>query len=150
MKLITLTQRRLAIVDDEDFDWLNQWKWYCSTKGYAARNLRLGVNKRTLILMHRVILKRMGKSFVGSVVSDHIDMNKLDNRRKNLRVVTPTNSNINRKMPKSKSGFLGVYESGCGDWRVHIKRNAKVNYIGTFKTKEEAVNARKFALDKLL
>jgi hypothetical protein len=80
MREIFLTQDKIALVDDEDFEYLNQWKW-CANKGsntfYAMRSGG--------IMMHRVLLNL---SFGDKRVVDHIDRNGLNNQRKNIRVVT--------------------------------------------------------------
>ena len=71
MKKIPLTQKQFALVDDENFKWLNQWKWYFSN-GYAMRGFRKN-GKIIRLLMHREILKTpKGKD------TDHINSNKLD------------------------------------------------------------------------
>lgn len=87
-KQILLTQDKFAIVDDEDFEYLNQWKWKLSTNGYAIRcpsngKTEDGRYKYTTIRMHRVIMK---PSF--GFETDHINFDRLDNRRSNLRNVT--------------------------------------------------------------
>ena len=76
MKKIKLTQGKYAIVDDEDFAYLNQWRWY------YHNNYAVHTNKnKSRIYMHRFILNTPKKMF-----SDHINGNGLDNRRSNLRI----------------------------------------------------------------
>ena len=96
--LIKLTQNRFAIVDSQDFDYLNQFKWQFHSRGYASRCIRAKENWkiRKQIFMHKVILARMGLKVNRNLVPDHINRNKLDNRRENLRILTPTQSNYNR------------------------------------------------------
>ncbi len=95
--------------------------------------------------MHRVILKSSGARFNG-LVSDHINRNKLDNRRINLRVVTPHESNLNRcKLQKNnRSGFSGVH-CDRGRWAAKLDIKGKRIYLGWFKEKMDAVEARKEA-----
>jgi len=71
MKRIKLTQEKVALVDDADFEFLNQWKWFYHQTGYAKSCHRY---------MHRLINKTP-KGFH----TDHINRNKLDNRKSNLR-----------------------------------------------------------------
>lgn len=102
MKKIKLTQGKYAIVDDEDFEWLNQWKWcYCK---YVIRDIILN-KKNKRIYMHRLIMNTPEK-----MQTDHINGNKLDNRRNNLRICTQSQNNMNRKISKlNTSGYRGIY-----------------------------------------
>src|SRR4051794_23713163 len=85
------------LVDDGDFAWLNQWKWSIS-RGYAVRRAT-GENVR----MHRLILGlKLGE------YTDHVNGNRLDNRRSNLRKATMAQNNQNRASRGSKSGYRGV------------------------------------------
>ena len=90
MKHIQLTQDQFAIVDDEDFEWLSQVKWFawwnrCTRSFYAGRQIRLPNGKQTMVQMHRAILgvRRGDKQQV-----DHVNHGTLDNRRANIRIVT--------------------------------------------------------------
>jgi hypothetical protein len=96
--LISLTQGKSTKVSPEDFEYLNQFKWHYHSKGYATRCIREKNNwkKRKQILMHRIILARMGIKVPKYFVADHKNRNKLDNRRSNLRILTSTQSNFNR------------------------------------------------------
>jgi len=96
MKEIKLTQGKFAIVDDADYNWLNQWKWYakiCSNgkRIYVARFQRIN-GKPTTIYMHRIITNCPEDKEV-----DHINGDSLDNRRKNLRIVTRSENSNNRR-----------------------------------------------------
>jgi len=98
MRTIKLTQGKFAIVDDCDFEWLNQWKWHYSA-GYVVSKMG-GKN----IYLHRFILQTPPK-----MDTDHINHNKLDNRRKNLRVATRSQNKQNTLISRAnKSGFKGV------------------------------------------
>lgn len=131
-KKISLTQGKFTIVDDCDYDYLMQWKWYYRN-GYAVRK----ESKRT-IHMHRVILERMDfKDFI----SDHINRDKLDNCRCNLRPATNSQNRCNRNKPKNNtSGYIGVcwYRE---KWHVSIQTNGKRIYLGCYVDKEEAALA---------
>ena len=135
-KLISLTQGKFAIVDDADYEWLNQWKWGISSTGYAKRGIRKG-KKTITIFLHRLLAKTPKGKF-----TDHINRNRLDNRRENLRVCTTFESNQNRGFNSSntsgyKGVFLGSYSKLKKKWRVDIQQKT----IGYFKTKEEAAIA---------
>lgn len=103
MKIISLTRGKFAIVDDEDYEWLNQWKWYCDGDGYAVRNPGPRRN-RTRIYMHRLINKTPDE-----LQTDHINRDRLDNRKANLRNATRQQNNRNKvSAPGSSSRFKGV------------------------------------------
>jgi hypothetical protein len=140
MKTIKLTQGKEAIVDDEDFEWLNQWKWcyHRTCGGYATRNDRTVYPKKT-ISMHRFI---MGVTDTNLEV-DHRDQNKMDCRRKNLRIVSHKENRRNTgKRKNNKSGYRGVqWHTKNKTWTSYIRVDKKAIHLGTFPTKEEAARA---------
>lgn len=145
MKEIQLTQGQVALVDDEDFEWLNQWKWQAAWQKniqsyYAVRTTRL-LGFRKTIMMHREIMKTPD-----GLQCDHISHNTLDNRKCQLRNCTRGENQRNRKgaTAKSKSGILGVYLIR-GRYEAGIKRNNKYIRLGSFKNIEDAIEARKKA-----
>lgn len=113
---IPLTRGRAALVDAEDYDFLMQWKW-CVITGYAVRTTtRAGGAKPKTILMHRVIVAPPEGFFV-----DHINCNRLDNRRANLRICTPEENTLNRSPRIRKAerasqfkGFAGARDTANG------------------------------------
>jgi hypothetical protein len=144
MKTIPLSKGKFAIVDDEDFKWLNQWNWQLSWNGYAIRqqHIRLGVNKYShkCVRMHRLI----NRTPIGGI-TDHINRNKLDNRKANLRNANKSLNSINRdKQPNNKSGTRGVYWDKFNDkWRAELKINGVKKSLGRFLDKDDAILARK-------
>lgn len=149
MKNINLTQNKVSLVDDDDFDWLNQWKWGFNKKGYAQRTKRYGLrkdNKHKLFQMHREIMKRHNFNLENLEI-DHINHNGLDNRKSNLRVVDRATNAKNRKLnSNSKSGIKGV--SFCrrlNKWQAEIQIDNKQIYLGVWKSKLGALLARKLA-----
>lgn len=139
MKKIKLTQGKFAVVDDDDFAVLNQHNWYYTPIGYAARNIP-GGKYRTILYMHKVISGNLGKS-----ITDHINMNKLDNRKSNLRVATTTQNVLNRGLQKNNtSGCKGVsWHKKLKLWRVRVKLNGVEKSCGYFKDLESAIKRRK-------
>jgi len=90
------------------------------------------------IWIHRKIMNPYSTEFV-----DHIDWNKLDNRKSNLRICTKTENNINIKKRKNNtSGYTGVKRSINGKWKSQISYNNNRMHLGTFDTLEEAVEVR--------
>lgn len=137
MKKIPLTQGKFAIVDDEDFEFLSQWNWYY-LNGYAVRSF-----KGSKILMHRVINKTPDY-----LQTDHINRNRLDNRKINLRNATVSENQTNRLSLYNTTGYRGVFRGKGGAWRVRIQvKGEKIN-IGSFKSiKEAAIAYNKKALE---
>lgn len=140
MKYIKLTQGKRAIVDDEDFEWLSQWKWHYNTSGGASRT-RLASDKSdtSRIQMHREIMKTPK-----GMDTDHINHNRLDNRKSNLRICTHAENLVNRgKTRANKSGYVGVYwHSRDKHWRAQVQEHSNVIFLGSFKKIEDAVEAR--------
>ena len=134
-KHIELTQGKVAIVDDADFDWLNKWKWHAhkSKNNWYAEREELG---RT-IKMHRAIVGTMNDQV------DHINNNGLDNRRSNIRTCSTSENQMNRAKPRNNtSGYKGVdFRKDKKRFRALIQVGKKQIYLGLFKTKEEAAKA---------
>lgn len=109
MKSIQLTHGQVTLVDDADFEWLNQWTWHAhiakgSAKYYACRFPSRKLGPRKMIHMAALI---MGES-VG--LPDHINGNGLDNQRHNLRLATHSQNGMNSKVASNNtSGFKGVH-----------------------------------------
>jgi hypothetical protein len=126
---IPLTQGKFTIVDVVDYDFLMQWKWYCINVGYAARATS---RPRKVILMHRVI-----NNTPNNLLTDHINGNKLDNRRCNLRNCTSTQNVKNRGKTKFNrtSNYKGVqWRTHANKWCATIMDNYKSLYLGYFNT----------------
>lgn len=145
MKEIKLTQGKVALVNDEDYEWLNQWKWLAhKVRGiyYAKRNIWIN-NKRKLVGMHRIIMDTLENMEV-----DHKDHDTLNNQRHNLRNCFHKQNLRNQKPNKqSTSQYLGVYSNG-GKFIAKIGVNGKSIYLGTKETLEQAVILRDGAAKK--
>jgi len=134
IRYIPLTKGLYAIVDAADYEWLSKYKWFTHGRGKkacAARN-----EKRRTITMHREIMQPPPGMFV-----DHINHNRKDNRRCNLRNCTPPQNVRNRRVCGSKSGFIGVYAHGR-KWKVVVTCNGKRYRLCGFTDKIEAALAR--------
>ena len=133
MKQIKLTQGYYVKVDDEDYEWLNEFKWcvkIISTNiRYAQRTIRKNNGSYTTLSMHRLIVGLTNPK----IFTDHIDGNGLNNQRSNLRVCTPKQNQRNRKSCiNSSSKYLRVYKNKYGKYIVNIKYDNKQIYLGTF------------------
>lgn len=142
MSEVPLTQGYVALVDDEDFEELNRWKWqaHLASHGvYAKRSVTLTGGRKTNIFMHRQIL---GLTDSTSLFGDHINGDTLDNRRSNLREATPRQSVWNRsKYKNSASSYKGVQWNGAS-WTAKIKDNdGAAIFLGAFDKEEDAAKA---------
>lgn len=149
MKKIPLAAKRkcknsgksFALVDDELYDELNKYHWSISSNGYAQRRVKIG-NRTSIIPMHRQI---MGLTFGNKQCVDHINGDRLDNRKSNLRLCTRTENNHNMKLSsRNKSGAKGVYKYK-NRFRVSIMVNGKNIYLGTFPNTPEGFAQAKTA-----
>lgn len=136
MKRIRLTSGRYTIVDDCDFELLSGLTWGEHIEGYASHKETEGKS----VMMHRLILGApKGKDV------DHINRNRLDNRRSNLRLCTKAENQMNRPKPNTAnptSKFKGVFwRSQNKKWQASVSRNKKVIYLGLFDSQEEAARA---------
>jgi hypothetical protein len=131
---IPLTQGKVALVDDADYQWLMQWKWYFLARkigGYAVRQVR-GPHGQILTYMHRVIVTPPAGLQV-----DHIDGNKLNNVRSNLRIATQSQNCANKPAKEGiTSGYKGVMWTGT-KWGASIRGK----WLGSFAAPEEAAIA---------
>ena len=154
--VIQLTQGHVAIIDIADAD-LADLKWQAlETRDgtcYAKRGARNpSVNKQYTEYLHRVILERkLGRSLEKGEFCDHDNRNKLDNRRKNLRLATPSQNSMNStKKANNTSGYKGVsWNVQKKKWSAIVSKNGKHEYVAFFNTPEEAHEAYRAAAQKL-
>lgn len=93
MREVILSQCKIALIDDEDFEAINEFKWYANKHRntyYALRHLPINSSKK-LCYMHRVIMKSPTRKQI-----DHIDGNGLNNQKSNLRICTGSQNQQNR------------------------------------------------------
>lgn len=139
-KEIPLTQGKVVLVDDEDYDWLSRFKWYYSAVGYACRSTWDG-EKRGREYMHRAI---MGDP---DGIVDHINRDTLCNTRANLRVTDRSGNGLNGNPKKNnKTGVIGVsFDPRRKKWSARIQIARRTIHLGRFATFEAAVQARQRA-----
>jgi len=140
---IPLTQGQYAIVDPEDYEPLNKYKWHAKkfkNTYYAARSKRIGKNKWRSIQMHREIINPPDHLLV-----DHINHNGLDNRKANLRTATYEQNCRNRiyaNTKNSSSKYKGVtWHKHTKKWYVRIRHNNKRKTVGLFQNEIDAARA---------
>lgn len=90
--------------------------------------------RKTVTLVHRWVL---GLQHGDRRIGDHINGNKLDNRRSNLRIVDASGSSQNVS-GRGRSRFRGVYPQRSGRWQARVKFQGETHYLGTYATEEEA------------
>lgn len=144
VRQIPLSQGRVALVDESDYERASKFSWYADKsvdgkRWYARRNLfNEKTGKRTTQLLHKFIIGSCGKMDI-----DHRDGDGLNCQRSNLRVATRSQNNFNSgKNINNKSGFKGVhFNKANNNWRAQIKVNGKRIHIGCFCSAEEAAKA---------
>jgi len=143
MKKINLSGKHKlqAIVDNDDYEYLSFFDWYAietNGKFYAVRS-----EKRSIIFMHRVIMKTPEK-----LVVDHKDGNGLNNQKSNIRNCTIQQNCMNRSLRSdSKTGYKGVSKTKRG-WKARVFHGKKTIYNKTFNNIEDAIKAYKEAAKK--
>ena len=137
---ISLTQKQMALIDDEDFVYISPYKWHVNRSHnknvfYAASTIRRRDGKQTLLLMHRLIMNAK----IGEIV-DHINHDTLNNQKSNLRICTNSENRKNSNTRcDSVSGIKGIYwDKRRNKWQSHIKINGKHKHLGFFERQEDA------------
>jgi glucosamine 6-phosphate synthetase-like amidotransferase/phosphosugar isomerase protein len=130
MKKIPLTKNAFALIDDEDFDRISKFKWQLAVTGYAVRNEYQGTSqgkrKTKQYFMHREIMETPK-----GMTTDHINHNKIDNQKLNLRICTKAQNNANR------TGRGVSWDKRTKKWRARVGRK----WIGRYKELDDALMA---------
>lgn len=133
MKTIPLTRGYFTIIDDEDYERVNQFKWSVSFSDgipYARYSYQRD-GKACKVSLHHLIVGKKPRTH-----TDHINGNTLDNRRGNLRICTPQENIWNSRRNPGTSGYIGVSPAQRpGYWRVQIVVNRKRKSLGSFPDK---------------
>lgn len=144
IRLIPLTQGKVAVVDAADYDRLSQYKWYANkkTSGYYAATRK---NSKVLY-MHREIMKYTLNpepcTLNPNLFIDHIDRNPLNNRRSNLRFCTPRQNCFNQRPKLGTSKYKGVcWHKKQKAWAAIIEMNGKATHLGFFRSESDAAKA---------
>ena len=134
-----------TLVDDIDYEYLIQWKWSLSSKGYAVRGKRINGESK-LIIMHRVILERkLGHDDFEQV--HHRNWNKIDNRRDNLQAVTNAQNQWSRGKQKIIHQAIRAFFKQEINGVLQYKCTKKQRILATFMVKlwlqENMINMQK-------
>lgn len=140
MKEIRLTNsNKTVLVDDEDYESLSQRNWQIDKDGYAYSVVTLSPYKHKNKTMHRILTNARKNQLV-----DHINRNKLDNRRENLRLCNRSGNvtNVGKRSDGIYSKFKGVtIHSKSKKWWAKIQSKGKRHSLGFFDTEIEAAKA---------
>lgn len=135
--------RAYALIDAADADWVNQWRWSRNAFGYAVRGARIDGHSY-LFFLHRQLL---GLAHRDGLDGDHINRDRLDNRRNNLRILTRAQ---NLQNVPSRTGTTSVHRGvswdktrGC--WRATIQVGGKWKQLGRYPTEEAAADVARAA-----
>jgi hypothetical protein len=142
----------VALVSDEDYDYLAQFTWHRMATGYAGSTMghdprRKGESHPGPATMHRVILAHWLGNIPSGYECDHADRNRLNNTRDNLRLCTKAQNmaNIPRSGYRGSSKYKGVARDKrlnlSKPWKAQISINNRTKYLGSFSTEEEAARA---------
>jgi hypothetical protein len=142
MRRIELTQGRYTLVDNTDYEWLMGWTWSYAKVGYAAA---WDASTKKVIYLHR-LLNETPRGYS----TDHINGDKLDNRRNNLRTCTQSQNTANRGLLKNNhSGYKGVHKrKDRNKWMAYIDIDNGRKYLGNFDNLEDAIKAHKTAFNE--
>jgi hypothetical protein len=137
MREILLRNGGVVIVDDADYEPMSRFSWNLSSGGYAQHCLCDGPVRLTLLMNRLIVQPDEGLEV------DHINRNRLDNRRCNLRAVThAVNTKNNSLSKRNKSGFRGVsLDKPSGRWKASISKGGKQFHLGYFDNKADAARA---------
>lgn len=137
MKTIPLTRGKIAVVDDSDWEWLKEYKWYCGKTKKGKLYARAKINGKE-VSMHRLIMDAPK-----GVTVDHVSGITLDNRRSNLRLCSQADNNRNavKHNFNTSSMYKGVRKHACGKWHSRIQVNDKTISLGLFDSEIEAAEA---------
>lgn len=150
--VIPLGNNLIAWISPEDEE-LCMLSWQARSGGpkktyyYAVNRVHVGKNQKTETFLHNMVWERMmGEPVPAGYLVDHINRDKLDNRRINLRLATRTQNEANKakRVSKSSSRYKGVHFSKGTlkkPWRVTITKEKKTKNLGYFATEEEAAQA---------
>lgn len=141
--------RAYALVDPEDFDWLSRWRWSLSTEGYAVRGEYGSGGRDVTVRMHRNIL---GLARGDPREGDHVNRDRLDNRRSNLRIVDRRLQKHNVSSHRGgTSRFRGVWwDSRERKWFAEAHVDGRKVLLGRYQDERQAADvARRFRLEHM-
>ena len=131
----------ITLFDIDDYEILSKFAWHLSSTGYAIAKTKGSYKERKTITMHSFLIENPA----GFIV-DHINRNRLDNRKKNLRSCIHAENMLNIGKKKSKTGgrqskYRGVSWSATRDrWQVVVRTGGKLKHLGVFRDEQDAAD----------
>lgn len=142
--------RASALIEAADADFINQWMWHLA-RGYAVRAEKFGALGWRQIFMHREILGLPRLPQHRGPVGDHVNRNKLDNRRSNLRAVRKSEDQQNIPNRRGISNTRGVtWHKRQQKWNARVRIEGVCHHVGSFITEAEAIAAVRDARARLM
>lgn len=133
---LRLPKNKVALVDDEDAPLVQGWSW-CLTNGYPSRRETVRRNKSRILYLHRLVTNAPAEMEV-----DHINGNKLDNRKCNLRICTHAENMLNWDNKRGRSQYRGVsWDRSRKAWKAQIQVRNKNRFIGRYSIETQAAKA---------
>ena len=127
---------RVAQVDATDFEMLSHWKWCVNAYGYVRRGVRVGGRQHDVVIHRQLMLPDPGQDV------DHINGDKLDNRRANLRLCTRKENVQSRRKFRGTSQYKGVmWDKRNSKWTAKLTTGGKQFYLGLFCEEADAARA---------
>jgi hypothetical protein len=147
MQQIKLTQGKIAVLDDEDYQRLCHFKWFYRGErnggpGYCCRHGKKPVDPTGTVYLHRAVMNP--EAGLEVIFLNH---DRLDCRKANLRAVTTEEARQHHRMRKdSQTGSKGVIRIGEDTWSAYVYRAGHAYHVGTYYTREQAERAYQAAL----
>lgn len=134
--VIKKSEKYVVLIDIDDIEMALLYKWYITSHGYVANK-----NRDKIIYLHHLIMGINGKK--GSVYIDHIDRNKLNNRKSNLRISTNQQNSFNKGIARSNTGIIGVsFNKNRAKYESKIKVDYETFNLGRYGDLYSAIKAR--------
>ena len=139
----------IMLVSKEDVNLVMNYQWYLSSSGYPATYGSIHADEENWgapFSLHRFLVMNVPDGYV----VDHINRNRLDNRRCNLRIITSKQNSYNRKKPKNaKSTYKGVRKMGGGKFKAVVSKDGQIHELKDFATEKEAAIAYDLMAEEL-
>ena len=139
-------KNKYILIDDEDFWVLEKYKFSINTQGYVITEIgNRKMNTRKILSLHRIIIQPKAYEII-----DHINRNKLDNRKCNLRIANKSTNGMNRSCQSNSTTMVkGVsWSNQKNKYRIYCSVNGKQYHLGYAKSLTKALEIYKKKINK--